>query len=84
MLLVNTSIINSAMIVLTLKTRVFGRWRRKFDNDYSVNIPMIFYYEKRMRHGWINIINPFRATLVLGTPGSRKVIWNNRPFHSPT
>ena len=37
-------------------------------NDYSVNIPMIYYWKKKMHKGWINIINPFRGTIVLGTP----------------
>ena len=39
-------------------------------NDYSVNIPMIYYWKQKMHKGWINIINPFRGTIVLGTPGS--------------
>lgn len=58
----------------------FQQMEEKIDNDYSVNIPMIFYYEKRMKHGWINIINPFRATLVLGTPGSGKSFGIIDPF----
>lgn len=58
----------------------FQQMEEKIDNDYSVNIPMIFYFKKRMRHGWINIINPFRATLVLGTPGSGKSFGIIDPF----
>lgn len=30
-------------------------------NDYSVNIPMIYYWKRKMHKGWINIINPFRG-----------------------
>lgn len=41
-------------------------------NDYSVNLPTKFYYQKKWNNGWINIVNPFRATIVLGTPGSGK------------
>ena len=41
-------------------------------NDYSVNLPTRFYYNKRWNKGWINVVNPFRATIVLGTPGSGK------------
>jgi len=41
-------------------------------NPYSVNLPTRFYYQKRWNSGWINIVNPFRATIVLGTPGSGK------------
>ena len=33
---------------------------------------MVYYFKKRMHRGWINIINPFRGTIVLGTPGSGK------------
>lgn len=49
-------------------------------NDYSVNIPMIYYFKGRMHEGWINIINPFRGTIVLGTPGSGKSFGIIDPF----
>ena len=32
----------------------------------------LFYYRKKWQSGWINVVNPFRATMVLGTPGSGK------------
>ena len=41
-------------------------------NEYSVNLPTKYYYKGLWRDGWINIVNPFRATMVLGTPGSGK------------
>ena len=48
-------------------------------NEYSVNIPTEYTVKKKTRKGWINVVNPFRATLVMGTPGSGKsyVIVNN-------
>ncbi len=49
-------------------------------NDYSVNVPMIYYHKKKMHKGWINICNPFRGTLVLGTPGSGKSFGIIDPF----
>ncbi len=49
-------------------------------NDYSVNIPMIYYWKQKMHKGWINIINPFRGTIVLGTPGSGKSVGIIDPF----
>ena len=49
-------------------------------NDYSVNIPMIYYWKRKMHRGWINIINPFRGTIVLGTPGSGKSFGIIDPF----
>lgn len=50
------------------------------NNDYSVNIPMIYYWKRKMHKGWINIINPFRGTIVLGTPGSGKSFGIIDPF----
>ncbi|MDV2491821.1 conjugal transfer protein TraG [Elizabethkingia anophelis] len=42
------------------------------ENEYSVNLPTKFYYKGKLNNGWINIVNPFRASIVLGTPGSGK------------
>lgn len=42
------------------------------ENEYSVNLPTKFYYKNKWNDGWINVVNPFRATIVLGTPGSGK------------
>lgn len=42
------------------------------ENEYSVNIPTRYAYRGRERRGWINVVNPFRGGLVLGTPGSGK------------
>lgn len=58
----------------------FQQSETKNANPHSVNIPMIFYYKHKMRKGWINIINPFRATIVLGTPGSGKSFGVIDPF----
>lgn len=41
-------------------------------SQYSVAIPMLFYYRKKVRRGWVNLENIFRGTLVIGTPGSGK------------
>ena len=41
-------------------------------NEYSVNLPTRFYYKKKWNKGWINVVNPFRASMVFGTPGSGK------------
>lgn len=42
------------------------------ENPYSVNIPMRYYYKKKWHDGMINIVNSFRGTLLIGTPGSGK------------
>ena len=41
-------------------------------NDCSVNLPTRYRYKGAWRQGWINVVNPFRATQILGTPGSGK------------
>jgi hypothetical protein len=48
--------------------------------DYSVNIPMQFYYKGKVRDGYINIVNPFRGTILIGTPGSGKSFGIVNPF----
>ena len=50
----------------------FMQEMRYLENEYSVNLPTRFYYKKKWNNGWINVVNPFRATIVLGTPGSGK------------
>ena len=49
-------------------------------NQYSVNIPMRYYYKGKFRKGWVNIVNPFRGTWVVGTPGSGKTFSIIEPF----
>jgi hypothetical protein len=50
----------------------FQQETRLMENEYSVNLPTKFYYKGKWHQGWINVVNPFRATIVLGTPGSGK------------
>lgn len=50
----------------------FQQETQLMENEYSVNLPTKFYYKNKWNNGWINIVNPFRATIVLGTPGSGK------------
>ena len=58
----------------------FEQSEKKTETPYSVNIPMIYYFKRKMHKGWINIINPFRGTIVLGTPGSGKSFGIIDPF----
>lgn len=60
----------------------FQQSEKEVNTPYSVNIPMIYYYKRRMHDGFINITNPFRATIVLGTPGSGKSFGIIDPFIS--
>ncbi|WP_454045100.1 conjugal transfer protein MobC [Chryseobacterium sp. Marseille-Q8038] len=50
----------------------FQQENKLMGNEYSINLPTKFYYKGKWNNGWINIVNPFRATIVLGTPGSGK------------
>ena len=45
---------------------------RLMENEYSINLPTRFWYRKKEWKGWINVVNPFRASMILGTPGSGK------------
>lgn len=58
--------------VFNMENESFMQETRLMENEYSVNLPTKFYYKKKWNKGWINIVNPFRATIVLGTPGSGK------------
>ncbi|MBR5300168.1 MAG: type IV secretion system DNA-binding domain-containing protein, partial [Bacteroidales bacterium] len=44
----------------------------KIANDDSINLPIVYQYQQKMHNGWINVVNPFRGILVLGSPGSGK------------
>jgi TusA-related sulfurtransferase len=50
----------------------FPQEERLLENEYSVNLRARYSLRGKIRDSWINIINPFRALLVLGTPGSGK------------
>ena len=50
----------------------FMQETRLLTNEYSVNLPTRFYYKKRWHNGWINILLPQRASIVLGPSGSGK------------
>ena len=50
----------------------FMQETRFMENEYSINLPTRFFYNKKWNKGWINVVNPFRASIVLGTPGSGK------------
>ena len=58
--------------VFNLENESFQQETRLTENEYSVNLPTKFQYQGRLNDGWINVVNPFRATIVLGTPGSGK------------
>lgn len=54
------------------ENETFPQEERLLENEYSINLPAEYQLKKKKRRSWINIINPFRALLVLGTPGAGK------------
>ena len=58
--------------VFNVENESFLQETRLIENEYSVNLPTRFYYRKKWNNGYINVVNPFRASIVLGTPGSGK------------
>ena len=58
--------------VFNMENESFVQETRLMENEYSVNLPTRFYYKKRWNNGFVNIVNIFRACMVIGTPGSGK------------
>ncbi|MDR6513744.1 conjugal transfer protein MobC [Chryseobacterium camelliae] len=50
----------------------FMQETKLIQNEFSVNLPTKFYYGGKWNDGWISVVNVFRASIVLGTPGSGK------------
>jgi hypothetical protein len=58
--------------IFNKENETFPQEERLLENEYSINLPARYYLKNKVRNSWINIINPFRALMVLGTPGSGK------------
>lgn len=54
------------------KNETFLQMEEKIDTEHSVNIPYEYRFKGKIRKGWINFVNLFRALLIIGTPGSGK------------
>ena len=50
----------------------FPQEERLLENEYSINLPAAYTLQGKRRRSWINVINPFRSLLVIGTPGAGK------------
>lgn len=69
----------SRLIKLNLSDDVFNSLNETFPqeerlltNEYSINLPAKYNLKGKIRNSWINIINPFRGLLVIGSPGAGK------------
>ena len=58
--------------VFNVENESFMQETRLIENEYSVNLPTRFYYNRKWHNGYANIVNIFRACMVIGTPGSGK------------
>ena len=58
--------------VFNTENESFMQETRLMENEYSINLPTKFWYRRKEWKGWINVVNPFRASMILGTPGSEK------------
>ena len=62
------------------ENRSFPQEERLIENEFSVNLPTRYRLKKKVRRGWINVVNPFRGTIITGTPGSGKSFAFIKPF----
>jgi hypothetical protein len=58
--------------IFNTENETFPQEERLLENEYSINLQARYRLKDKVRNSWINIINPFRALMVLGTPGSGK------------
>ncbi|GAB3910599.1 conjugal transfer protein MobC [Mucilaginibacter boryungensis] len=58
--------------IFNKENETFPQEERLLENDYSINLPAQYKLKGKIRKSWVNIINPFRALLVLGSPGAGK------------
>lgn len=66
--------------VFNTEAERFPQEGRLITNPYSVNLRMRYVFRGRERRGWINLLEPFRGLLVLGSPGSGKSRYVVRPL----
>lgn len=58
--------------IFNRENETFPQEERLLENEYSINLPARYRLKAKEKKSWINVINPFRALMVLGTPGSGK------------
>lgn len=66
--------------VFNTEAEQFPQEGRLITNPYSVNLRVRYVFRGRERRGWINLLEPFRGLLVLGSPGSGKSRYVVRPL----
>jgi hypothetical protein len=68
--------------VFNADSETFPQEERLLTNEYSINLPARYNYKGKIRSSWLNFLAVFRATIVLGSPGSGKSAYVIRFFIS--
>jgi hypothetical protein len=58
--------------IFNKENETFPQEERLLENEFSINLPARYSLKSKTKRSWINIINPFRGLMVLGSPGSGK------------
>lgn len=66
--------------IFNRENETFPQEERLLENEYSVNLPARYRLRSKYRQSWVNLINPHRGTLVMGTPGAGKSYFVIRHF----
>ncbi|MGC4102367.1 conjugal transfer protein MobC [Ferruginibacter sp.] len=64
--------VNLSKDVFNELNETFPQEERLLVNEYSINLKAQYNLKGKYRNSWINIINPFRGLLVIGSPGAGK------------
>ncbi len=79
LLVLSNGTLLSRLIKLRLSNDIFNELNESFpqeerllQNEFSINLSAVYKLKGITRKSFINIINPFRATLVIGSPGAGK------------
>lgn len=81
--IVGLYLVNNSINLATLKSKglknpnedpddTFDQCREKIETELSINIPTRFRWKGKWNKGWINIIQPQRAVVIMAVPGGGK------------
>lgn len=71
--------INLGKDIFNEDNETFPQQEEKLENEYSLNFPATYNLKGQLRKMWISVVNPFRASLIIGGPGAAKSVGLVRP-----
>lgn len=71
--------INLGKDIFNEENETFPQQEERLDNEYSLNFPATYNLKGQVRKMWISVVNPFRASLIIGGPGAAKSVGLVRP-----